>query len=240
MGRRTENQEQEEAGKVLQVPVKSAGGEDRGQVSLEAKVLGGRVRFPLLKEAAVMYAANQRVGTHETKTRGQVAGSTKKPWRQKGTGRARAGSRKSPLWRGGGTVFGPHQRDYSYAIQKKSRRLAVRSALLAKFLSGQVVVLEGLELEAPKTRQVARVLSALGVRGSCLIGTAGHDRNLVLSARNLPGVLVSTVKEMNALDILKARTVVLTRDAFSTLGAAPAGVAAGEGPADGEGRKETE
>lgn len=211
-----------EANAVLEVPLRGAGGEDRGTLPVPASALDERVRLPLLKEAAVMYAANRRVGTHETKTRARVAGSTRKPWKQKGTGRARAGSRKSPLWRGGGVVFGPHPRDYSYSINKKQRRLAAHSALFSKFADGKVVVLEGLKLDAPKTKPLAAALAALGVKGRCLIGTGALDKNLVLSARNIPGVFVSPVGELNALDVLNARTVVLTREAFDALAARPA------------------
>ncbi len=206
---------------TIQVPVRGVGGEDKGQLVVPADQLDTRVRYPLLKEAAVMYMANRRVGSHETKTRGQVAGSNKKPWKQKGTGRARAGSRKSPLWRGGGTIFGPHARDYSYAINRKQRRLALRSAMYSKFRDGQVIVLEGLHADAPRTKPIAAALKAIGVSGSCLLGTGTHDKNLYLSARNIPGVLVSRVLDFNALDVLKARTVVLTRNAFDVLCAGP-------------------
>ena len=223
-----EKKENKTETRTFQVPLKSAEGEDRGQLEVSSASLDVRVRPRLIKAATVMYAARKRVGTHQTKTRGQVAGSTKKPWRQKGTGRARAGTRKSPLWRGGGTVFGPHPRDYSYAIPKKQRRIAIRSALLSKFEDGQVVVLDELRLDAPKTKPLARLLQAIGIRGSCLIGTGGHDKNLVLSARNIPGVSVSTLKDFNALDVLNARTVVLTREAFEALQSAPAEAAPAE------------
>ena len=212
-----DRKERKTEARTFQVPLKSAEGEDRGQLEMSSSSLDVRVRPRLIKAATVMYAARKRVGTHQTKTRGQVAGSTKKPWRQKGTGRARAGTRKSPLWRGGGTVFGPHPRDYSYAIPKKQRRIAIRSALLSKFEDGQVVVLDELRLEGPKTKPLARMLHAIGIRGSCLIGTGSPDKNLVLSARNIPGVSVSPVKEFNALDVINARTVVLTREAFESL-----------------------
>jgi large subunit ribosomal protein L4 len=204
---------------LLEVPLRGTGGEDQGRLTLDPGRLDRRVRHALLKEAAVMYAANKRVGTHETKTRGQVRGSTRKPWKQKGTGRARAGTRKSPLWRGGGVVFGPHPRDYSYQINRKQKRLALRSALLGKFRDGQVIVIDGLAADSPKTKPVARVLGALGVKGSCLIGTARPEKNLVLAARNIPGVVVSAVKDLNALDVLNARTVLLTREAFDALSA---------------------
>lgn len=205
------------AAETIQVPVKGVGGEDRGHVTVSVDRFDTRVRYPLLKEAAVMYLANKRVGTHATKTRGQIAGSNKKPWKQKGTGRARAGTRKSPLWRGGGTIFGPHPRDYSYAINRKQRRVALRSALFAKFRDGQVIVIDGLKADSPKTKPVAAALKALGVQGACLIGTSAQDKNLYLSARNIPGVLVSAVRDFNALDVLNARTVVLTRDGFDAL-----------------------
>src|SRR6185503_1894432 len=126
------------------VPVRDAEGKEIEKLEVDGSKIDQRLRPRLLKEAAVMYLANRRVGTHETKTRAEVAGSTKKPWKQKGTGRARAGTRKSPLWRGGGIIFGPHMRDYSYAINRKQRRLAVRSALLSKLQAGEVVVIEGL------------------------------------------------------------------------------------------------
>lgn len=202
---------------VVEVPVRGAGGEDRGYRKVEVSKIDGRVRFRLLKEAVVMYRANQRVGTHSTKTRAEVAGSNKKPWRQKGTGRARAGTRKSPLWRGGGVVFGPHPRDYSYAIHRKQRRLAVRSALLSKFLDGEVVIVEGLDVEEPKTKLVASALRALGVERSCLIGTKGVQRKLVLAARNIPGVQVAPVSDFNALDVLRAHTILLTSGGFEEL-----------------------
>jgi large subunit ribosomal protein L4 len=209
------------AASVLQVPLKDAQGEDQGHLTLDPGRIDRRIRRVLLKEAAVMYAANKRVGTHKVKTRAEVAGTTKKPWKQKGTGRARAGTKKSPLWRGGGVVFGPHPRDYSYQINRKQKRLALRSALLAKFLHGQVTVVDGLKVEAPKTKPVAGVLRALGIEGSCLIGTAGHDKNLVLSARNIPGVVVSALKDLNALQVLNARSVLLTREAFDALDSLP-------------------
>lgn len=202
---------------VVEVPVRGSGGEERGYRRVEISKIDGRVRFRLLKEAVVMYRANRRVGTHSTKTRAEVAGSSRKPWRQKGTGRARAGTRKSPLWRGGGVVFGPHPRDYSYAIHRKQRRLAVRSALFSKFQDKEVVIVEGLEVEEPKTKLVARALRALGIQRSCLIGTKGVQRNLVLAARNLPGVQVAPVSDFNAFDVLRAHTIVLTADGFGEL-----------------------
>jgi large subunit ribosomal protein L4 len=186
---------------TVKVPFRGAGGEDKGELQVPLHRIDERVRYPLLKEAVVMYGANQRRGTHSTKTRSDVAGSNKKPWRQKGTGRARAGTRKSPLWKGGGIVFGPHPRDYSYSIHKKQRRLALKSALLSKFVDGEVVVVDGLRVEEPKTKHVHKILKALGIQGSCLIGTKENDKNLALAARNIPGVLVATLKNFNTLEV---------------------------------------
>ncbi|MBN1443261.1 MAG: 50S ribosomal protein L4 [Planctomycetes bacterium] len=204
---------------VFTVPRKSPSGETLSDLSISEESLDRRVRYKLLKDAVVMYAANRRRGTHDTKTRGDVTGSTRKLWRQKGTGRARAGSKKNPVWRGGGTIFGPHPRDYSYSINKKQKRLALSSALRSKFAEGRVLVLEGLDLDAPRTRAVAGVLKALGVEGRCLIGTAQVDRNLVLSTRNIPKVRAKVVSDLNAEDVLMADRLILTRDAFDRVSA---------------------
>ncbi len=211
--------------RVLEVPVKGPAGESQGELSLSTDQLDDRARYRLIKLAVVNYAANQRVGSHQTKTRSEVAGCGKKPWRQKGTGHARSGSRKSPVWRGGGTVFGPHPRDYSYRINKKQRRLALRSALYVKFDAGEVTVLDGLELDAPKTKSLMATLRALGLTGKrVLIGTAGLDRNVYLSARNLPKVEVMPVTDFHSYGVLNADVVVLTRAAFDVLASSGAGL----------------
>jgi large subunit ribosomal protein L4 len=200
--------------KEFDLPVRNAEGKEVDRVVVDAARLDKRVRPRLLKEAIVMYQANKRVGTHETKTRSDVWRSNKKPWRQKGTGRARAGTARSPLWRGGGIIFGPHPRDYSFAIPKQKRWLALRSALYSKFRDGEVMVVDELKVEAPRTRYVAGVLRSLGVNGRCLIGTAAMDKNLVLSTRNIPRVLIAPVDQFNALDVMAARTLLLTREAL--------------------------
>ena len=203
---------------TFKVASKGLGGEDRGELSISSDRLDDRVRYRLLKQAVVMYQANKRVGTHETKTRSQVAGSGKKPWRQKGTGHARSGTRKSPLWRGGGAIFGPHPRDYSFSINKKQRRLALRSALFSKFNSGEVQVIEGLEFDAPATGKLAGVLASCGLEDQrVLIGTVSGDQALFLSARNLKKVKVSAVSDFNTLDVLEADCILLARDAFDLL-----------------------
>ncbi len=202
---------------TVTVPLKGAGGEDKGQLEVHLDRFDSRVRYTLLKEAALMYLANERVGTHETKTRSEVNYSNKKPWKQKGTGRARSGTRRSPLWRGGGIIFGPHARDYSFSINRKQKRVALRSALFAKVRDGQVIVVDGLHVGSPNTKAVAQVLKSIGVSGGCLIGTSSHDKNLYLSARNIPGVVVAPVKDFNSLQVLNARRVVLLKDAFDAL-----------------------
>ena len=202
---------------TFQLRVKGAAGEDKGEVSLPAAAVDERVRYSLIKEAVVMYEANKRQGTHSTKTRAEIAGTTKKPWRQKGTGRARPGTKKSPIWKGGGVVFGPRPRDHSYSINRKQRQLATRSALFGKLRDSEVLVMDGLSLEKPSTKTLAAALAAAGVTGSCLIGSADYDNNLVLSARNLPGVLVSRLCDFNARDVVTARTVVLLKEAFDSV-----------------------
>jgi large subunit ribosomal protein L4 len=217
---------------TFKVPSKGPGGEDKGELSISSEQFDSRVRYRLIKEAVVMHAANKRQGNASTRTRADIRGSTSaKPWRQKGTGHARAGTRKSPIWRGGGVVFGPHPRDYSYSINKKQRRLALRSSLFSKFRDGEVQVLDGLHLDAPKTRQLATSLAALGLAETrILIGTAELDSNLVLSARNLRKVKVSTVAGFNTADVIGADVLVLTPAAFQQLadGAALGDSAGGE------------
>ena len=206
---------------VLNVPHKSSAGADLPPLSLDAAKLDVRVRQKLIKDAIVMYQANRRQGTHSTKTRSEVAGSRKKLWRQKGTGRARPGNRQNPVWKGGGVVFGPRPRDYSYSINRKQKQLATRSALFGKFRDGEVIVVDSLSLSAPKTREAAKVLTALGIEGRCLIGTDGIDGNLVLAVRNIPRVKALPVTDFNAEEVLSARTIVLTEAAFDRLTADP-------------------
>jgi large subunit ribosomal protein L4 len=219
----TSSNPQSSNSRSFNVPQKSANGAGLTGLTLSSEILDARVRSRLIKHAVVMYQANRRQGTHDTKTRGQVTGSTRKLWRQKGTGRARAGSRRNPIWRGGGIVFGPHPRDYSFTINRKQRRLALRSALLAKFQSGEVLVVDRLEFDQPKTRELARVLRSVGVEGSCLIGTVETSRNLLLAARNLPRVGILPLRDFNAEAVLAARTVLLTGDAFEQLAAGAIG-----------------
>ena len=203
---------------TFKVASRGVAGEDKGELSISSDRLDTQVRYRLLKQAVVMYQANKRQGTHSTKTRSEVAGSGKKPWKQKGTGHARAGSRKSPIWRGGGVVFGPKPRDYSFSINKKQRRLALRSALFSKFNSEEVQVIEGLDFETPATGKLAAVLAACGLEGKrVLIGTVSRKSGLSLSARNLRKVEVRAVRDFNTLDVLQADCLLLERDAFDLI-----------------------
>lgn len=198
------------------VPVYNTSGEQVGELDLNESVFGTRVNSALLHQAVVMYEANRRLGTAATKTRAMVSGGGRKPWRQKGLGRARHGSTRSPLWRKGGVVFGPSPRDYRQRMPKKMRRAALRSALSAKVRDGELVVVDQLSLEAPKTKLVASVLANLNLEDAKpLIVLAEPDDNVRLAARNLPGVQTIEARELNAYHILKHPRVLFTRDAVA-------------------------
>ena len=205
---------------MLKIPHYSMDGKKLAPVEVDETVFGPHVKRFLLRQAVLMYEANRRVGTADTKTRKDVSGSGRKPWPQKHTGRARAGSKRSPLWRHGGTVFGPHPRDYSYSLPKKALRQALNSAVLSKMKDDQVLILEKLALPDPKTpkaRAVAKVLSALKIERSCLIGTEAYDRALALSARNLPRIRLQPVADFNAYEVLKNHSLLLTRAGLDRL-----------------------
>jgi large subunit ribosomal protein L4 len=166
----------------------------------------------------VGYLANKRQGTASAKTKAEVKGSDKKPWKQKHTGRARAGDRRSPIWVGGGRAHPPKPREYRQYTTKSMRRQALRSALLSKFLDKQIKIIEPLVMEEPRTKRVASMLKALGVSDvSCVVATAGLDRTLYKSSRNIRRVSVKPARELNALDILQSRQVVLTREVIENL-----------------------
>lgn len=198
------------------VAVYDMDGQQVGEMDLSDEVFGAEVNEALLHQAIVMYEANRRQGTANTKTRGQVRGGGRKPWRQKGTGRARHGSIRSPQWRGGGTVFGPHPREWRQAMPKKARQAALRSALSAKTASGEVVVLDNLQVSEPKTKIMAQFLDTFEA-GKALVVTHEADTNLVLSARNIPGVLLSKADALNAYAVLRHDKLMITRDAVNQL-----------------------
>ncbi|MEW6275406.1 MAG: 50S ribosomal protein L4 [Bacillota bacterium] len=199
-----------------QVALYNVNGEQVGEVELNQDVFGPINKF-VLHDAVVKHLAGRRRGTHDTRTRAEVRGGGRKPWRQKGTGRARHGSIRSPIWRGGGIVFGPHPRDYSYTLPKKVRRLALRSALSAKLAGGRLVVLDELKLAAPRTKEMRRIMANLGIAGPVLLVTAARDENTFKSARNLPGVKTVTVEGLTTYDLLAYDTLLITKDALAKL-----------------------
>ncbi|SDN13596.1 50S ribosomal protein L4 [Sediminibacillus halophilus] len=200
------------------VALYNQGGSQVGDLELNDAVFGIEPNTHVLHEAVVMQRASLRQGTHDVKNRSEVSGGGRKPWRQKGTGRARQGSIRSPQWVGGGTVFGPTPRSYSYKLPKKVRRLALKSALSSKVNEESLVVLESLAFDAPKTKEVVNVLSALNVDGKALIVTADQDEVVARSANNLPNVKVLTVSEVNVLDLLTHDKLILTKEAAEKAG----------------------
>jgi len=193
----------------MQTQVFNLAGEVVGDIEISDAVFAVPFNADVVHQAVLRQQANARQGTHSTKTRGTVTGSTKKLYRQKGTGNARAGSIRSPLRRGGGVVFGPHPRDYRQAMPKKMRQLALRCALSAKVNDGELKVLEALKLDEPKTRQMTAVLDALKIEKSALLVTSQPEANTVLSARNIPGIKTLPANLLNVVDILSHRTLVM-------------------------------
>ena len=223
---------------AITVPVVNRAGETVGEVTIDPANFGGKISQQLLHEAVLMYQANQRAGTHSTLRRGEVAGSTKKLFRQKGTGNARAGTKRTNKRRGGGTAKGPKPRDYEYHMPKKAVQAATRMAILSKFTDGEAVILDDLAIAAPKTKDMTAVLGKIKVGTkrvktgegdetaektvtladtTCLIGTAAYDINIYKSSRNIQGVKVLPAAEFNAYTVLKQRRLVLTRAALDVL-----------------------
>ena len=192
-------------------------GEKLGTVSLSEQVFGVEPNLGLLRAAILAHLNSARVGTVGVKTRAEVAGGGRKPWRQKGLGRARHGSIRSPIWKGGGVVFGPVARDYSWRLTKKMKRKALLSALSLRASAGRILVLQELKMERPKTKHVYELLKKLGVEKSCLIVTADPERNVVLSARNIPGVSVTNARQICTYDVMSKRHIVVTEDALRKL-----------------------
>jgi len=192
-------------------------GETLGTVSLSEQVFGVEPNLGLLRAAILSHLNSARVGTVGVKTRAEVAGGGRKPWRQKGLGRARHGSIRSPIWRGGGVVFGPVTRDYSWRLPRKMRRKALLSALSMRASAGRIIVLQDLKMEKPKTKHIYEVLKKLGVEKSCLVITADPERNVVLSARNISGVSVTNAAQVSTYDVMSKRHLLVTEDALRKL-----------------------
>jgi large subunit ribosomal protein L4 len=206
------------AGGTIKLTVRNRQGESAGTVDVDPAEFGGKVNRQLLHDAIVMYLANRRAGTHSTLRRGEVAGSTKKLFRQKGTGNARVGNRRTNKRRGGGTTKGPKPRDYSYSLPRKALRAATRMAILAKLQDEEVVVVDDLAFDEPKTKEMAGVLKALNLADTtCLVGTAGLQPTVYKSARNIRGVEILPAAEFNAYAVLRPKRVLLTRAALDEL-----------------------
>jgi large subunit ribosomal protein L4 len=197
------------------VAVYNMQGSQVGEIELDDFVFGTEVNETVVHSAVVMQLASKRLGTHSTKKRGEVRGGGKKPWRQKGTGRARAGSTRSPIWRSGGITFGPKPRSYKFSLPRKMRRLALRSVLSAKVAEGNLIVVDTLTMDAPKTKEMAKVLQVLNVNRKALVVTAGVNENVFKSARNIEGVVPMTANGLNVYDILNHEKLIITRDAVA-------------------------
>jgi len=202
---------------MIEVPVFNQAGQKIDTVQVDEAKLGGEVRTNLLKQALTMYHANQRQGTVRTLARGEVAGSTRKMFRQKGTGNARTGGIRNPVKKGGGHAKQKRPKDWRQAMPKKARRLARDSAILSKIQSQDIRVIDAITLDQPKTKLVAQMFKALGIDRSCLLALDGHDQSIERSARNIDRTTLTTVAQLNAWDILKNRTLLVTRNGLQQI-----------------------
>lgn len=201
----------------MTVDVVDSRNEKVGALEVSDEVFGGRVNTDVIWEAVVHQLASERRGTAATKTRGKVSGTGKKPWRQKGTGRARVGEARNPLWRGGGVVFGPHPRSYAYPLPKKVIRGGLRAALTQKFKEEGILVVDQLSAEEPRTRHATELLNRLDLSGKTLFVDVKPDANLALAVRNISGIRISSTNRVSARDVVDAGRVVMTRAALERL-----------------------
>ena len=199
------------------VKVVDMAGKEVGEIALSDVIFGADVNGAVLHAAVRTYLMNQRQGTQSTLTRTEVSGGGKKPWRQKGTGRARQGSTRAPQWTHGGIVFAPKPRDYSYGLNKKSRRLALKSVLSAKAAEQNIIVIDSIKMETPKTKDFAAFLAAVGADCKCLVVTAAADQNVVKSGRNIPGCEVTFANLINVYDIVNAKKLVVDKAALAKI-----------------------
>ena len=202
---------------MSKVSVLSQTGTSVGDIELNDAIFGIEPNEAVLFEAVIQQRASLRQGNHKVKNRSEVAGGGRKPWRQKGTGRARQGSIRSPQWRGGGVVFGPTPRSYAYKLPRKVRRLALLSGLSSKVREENVIVLDGLAFEAPKTKEFIQVLKDLSIDKKALFVTADLDETVALSARNIPGISVITANSINVLDLVGHEKLVMTKSAVEKI-----------------------
>jgi large subunit ribosomal protein L4 len=201
----------------MKVPMYSQSGDKLQEIEVSESVFGVESHNALVHAAVVRHLANGRQGSAATKTRGEVAGGGRKPWRQKGTGRARHGSIRSPIWRGGGVTFGPQPRDFSLGMPKRARRQALLAAVSAKAQDGAMVVIDQLAMAKPSTKQFAQAVSAIAGDRSTLVVIASPDKAIWLSARNLPAVRVIEARNLNVYDVVKYQQLLVTKDALAKL-----------------------
>lgn len=201
----------------MKISIKDTKGQAAGELEVRFPLVEGGKGTQAVHDVVVAYRAAQRSGTACTKTAGEVAGTNKKPWRQKGTGRARAGSFQSPLWVGGGVVFGPKPRDFSKKVSKTTRQLALRKALTERLNAGDVVVVDDIKLDSPKTKGFVGLLKALDIKKTALIVAGGKNKNLELASRNVPNVELTTGELVNTYQLLRSDKLVFTRGAFQKL-----------------------
>lgn len=202
---------------VLEIPVFDAKGARIGAEQIDADALGGKVRVRLLKQAVVAYELGQRQGTFASKSRAMVHGASRKLYRQKGTGNARAGNLRTPTRRGGGHSFHKIPRDFSQRMPRRMRTLARNSAILAKIQAGDAMIIDPLATEQPKTKQFAALLKAVGAGGTCLVAMKDRDMGVWRSGRNIPGVNIKMLADVNPFEVLRPRHVIFSRDAFAAL-----------------------
>ena len=189
-------------------------GKEAGEMELSADVFEAKINVPLMQQAVLTTLASQRRGTHETKTRSNVAGTTKKPWRQKGTGRARVGTRRNPVWTGGGVAFGPHPREYGFKMPKKMRKAALRSALSDKFANGEIIVFDELAMEAPKTKTMVALLNQFEANNAIVVMDEFNE-NVFKSVRNIAGVMPLEACGINVYNVLGSQKLVMTKAAVA-------------------------
>jgi large subunit ribosomal protein L4 len=198
----------------MKIAIKNLEGKNQGEHEVKFALIENGKGTQAVHDVVVAHQAAQRSGTACTKTVGDVAGTNKKPWKQKGTGRARAGSFRSPLWAGGGVAFGPKPRDFSKTVSKKTRSLALRKALSERLKAGDVVVVDDLKLASPKTKDFIGVISALELKGTTLVVSSGIDENLTLASRNIEKVALTTSDSLNTYDVLRPDKLLFTKSAF--------------------------
>lgn len=203
---------------MLEIEVKDINSNPKGKVSLSGAIFSNMSADSLVHSAVIGYLANQRQGTHATKTRGLVRGGGRKPWKQKKTGRARHGSTRSPIWRGGGTVFGPQPRDYSVKLPKNIKKAALYRALTMKLSDGEIAVVDSIPIDKPRTKDMVEILNKMGLNGkTVLIVLSENDKSVILSVRNIPTVDVVSVSDINVYQVVACERLLFTADALSKL-----------------------